>query len=142
MNGIIFGSVFSILGFAGYGMHLRNVTPILIGAAIAITIKCLIIGELPNVENNLGDIVAFIFSTGLAPIAGKYGIVYGLIGGFIHIIFTPVVANMHGGLVLYNNGVSTGFEAAVLVICGERIFKREKRRRIRYARKSKDKQDN
>lgn len=138
MNGILFGSVFSILGFAAYGMHIRNVTPVLIGASISITIKCLIQGSLPNITDNMGEIVAFIFSTGLAPIAGKYGILYGLLGGFVHIIFTPVVARMHGGLVLYNNGFSTGFEAAVFTICGERIFKRERRRRIRNAGKSKD----
>ena len=144
MNGIIFGSIISILGCASFGLHIRNTYPIWIGCAIAIAIKLIMQGNLAIIDNKLifnftvGEhcslIVAFIFATGLAPICGKYGFVYGLVGGMIHMIFTPLVLPLQGGFDLYNNGFSAGFEGALVVVCAEKVFNREKK----YARKSKN----
>lgn len=124
MNGVVFGSALSILGFAGFGMHMRNVLPVWIGSILAIYISMLIKG---NYNLSISTIIAFIFASGLAPICGKFGFVYGFVGGFIHIVLTPIMINMHGGFDLYNNGFSAGFTAAILCVVAEKIIKKEKK---------------
>lgn len=134
LNGITFGSIIAILGCSAFGLHIKNVLPIWIGCAIAIVLKLGIReGFYLDPEKDLSMIVAFIFASGLAPICGKYGIVYGLVGGFIHIILTPLMISLQGGFDLYNNGFSAGFEAAILAVLAEKIFNKEKK----YAKKSK-----
>lgn len=123
INGIIFGSILSILGFAGYGLHLRNVLSVWIGAGITIFISMLIRQDFTL---DISTIMCFIFASGLAPISGRYGIVYGLIGGMLHIVLTPIMLAFQGGFDLYNNGLSAGFEAAILCVCAEKIFIRGK----------------
>ncbi|MGM9969275.1 MAG: DUF1576 domain-containing protein [Anaeroplasma sp.] len=145
MNGIIFGSILSILGCSAFGLHIRNVYPVWLGCFISIAIKMVVNGDLGIIDSKLyfnlsyetyfSTFVAFIFASGIAPISGKYGLIYGLVGGFIHIVFTPLVLPFQGGFDLYNNGFSAGFEASVLVVCAEKIFNKERK----HARKSKNK---
>ena len=127
-NGIIFGSIIAILGCAAFGLHLRNALYIWIGCSIAIIIRLAVRdGFQFEMDKDMSTIVAFIFATGLAPIAGKYGILYGIIGGFMHMVLTPLMIGLQGGFDLYNNGFSAGFEASILAVCGEKIFNREKK---------------
>lgn len=134
LNGIIFGSIIAILGCAAFGLHIRNVLPVWIGCAIAMLLKLAIRdGFYLDPVTDLSMIVAFIFASGLAPISGKYGIVYGLVGGFMHIILTPLMISLQGGFDLYNNGFSAGFEASILAVAAEKIFNKERK----YAKKSK-----
>lgn len=134
LNGIIFGSIIAILGCAAFGLHIRNVLPVWIGCAIAMLLKLAIRdGFYLDPVTDLSMIVAFIFASGLAPISGKYGIVYGLLGGFMHIILTPLMISLQGGFDLYNNGFSAGFEASILAVAAEKIFNKERK----YAKKSK-----
>lgn len=134
LNGIIFGSIIAILGCAAFGLHIKNVLPVWIGCAIAIVLKLAIRdGFYLDPVTDLSMIVAFIFASGLAPISGKYGIVYGLVGGFMHIILTPLMISLQGGFDLYNNGFSAGFEASILAVVAEKIFNKERK----YAKKSK-----
>jgi len=146
MNGIICGSILSVAGCASFGVHIRNIWPIWVGAIIAITLKGLINKELVvsfenglnvswdfTIDNNLSTMVAFIFAGSLAPISGKFGIAYGILGGFIHMGFTPYALGLHKGLDLYNNGFAAGFEAAVIHILAEKILHRESNH---HARKS------
>ena len=134
LNGIIFGSIIAILGCAAFGLHIKNVLPVWIGCAIAILLKLAIRdGFYLDPVTDLSMIVAFIFASGLAPISGKYGIVYGLVGGFMHIVLTPLMISLQGGFDLYNNGFSAGFEASILAVAAEKIFNKERK----YAKKSK-----
>lgn len=134
LNGIIFGSIIAILGCAAFGLHIKNVLPVWIGCAIAIILKLVIRdGFYLDPVTDLSMIVAFIFASGLAPISGKYGIVYGLVGGFMHIVLTPLMISLQGGFDLYNNGFSAGFEASILAVAAEKIFNKERK----YAKKSK-----
>ncbi len=131
MNGVVFGSILSILGFAGYGLHLRNVLPIWIGAGLMIYIGMLVSG---NYELSISAIMMFVFASGLAPIAGRYGIIYGLFAGALHVIVTPLMLSFQGGFDLYNNGFSAGFVAALVTVLADKILKGRKKR----GRKSKD----
>jgi len=58
--------------------------------------------------------LAALFGTTLAPIAGRFGWYWGIVAGFIHSSAALAVGDLHGGLVLYNNGFAAGLVASVL----------------------------
>jgi tetrahydromethanopterin S-methyltransferase subunit F len=60
-------------------------------------------------------VLAALFGTTLAPIAGRFGWHWGLVAGFVHSSVVQTVGQLHGGLVLYNNGFAAGLVAAVLL---------------------------
>lgn len=136
MNGILFGSILAVLGVASFGLHLRNAVPVWIGCALAIIIMMAVRQDFSiDINRDMSILVAFVFASALAPISGKFGFVYGIAGGIIHIALTPIAVSLQGGFDLYNNGFAAGFEASVLAICGDKIFHKERRRN---ARKSKN----
>ena len=108
LNGATIGGIFTIVGFGAFGKHSKNILPIFIGVYIATTLN---IWE----ANATGAVLAALFGTTLAPIAGAYGWFYGIIAGFFHMAVVMNVGFLHGGINLYNNGFSGGFVAAVLV---------------------------
>ncbi|MGG5310042.1 DUF1576 domain-containing protein [Enterococcus mundtii] len=109
LNGPVVGGIISVAGFSSFGSHVKNCFPILIGIYIAS-----ILGTMHDMTDTT-MLVAAIFGTGLAPISGFYGGVYGVIAGFLHITLVHNLSNLHGGLNLYNSGFSTGFIAGILV---------------------------
>lgn len=109
VNGSIVGAILSVAGFSAFGSHLKNCFPILVGIYLAS-----LFGTVYKV-NQTTMIVAAIFGTGLAPISGFYGSIYGVLAGFLHIALVHNVNTLHGGLSLYNSGFSTGFVAGILV---------------------------
>ena len=60
-------------------------------------------------------VLAALFGTTLAPIAGRFGWRWGIAAGFLHSSVAQSVGHLHGGLVLYNNGFAAGLVAAILV---------------------------
>ncbi|NLM03772.1 MAG: DUF1576 domain-containing protein [Clostridiales bacterium] len=108
LNGPTMGGILTIVGFGCFGKHVKNVVPVMIGVYMA---TLLLIWD----TNSTGALLAALFGTTLAPIAGEYGWKNGVIAGFLH---TAVVMNtgfLHGGMNLYNNGFSGGLIAATLV---------------------------
>ena len=65
--------------------------------------------------DSLAVLLAALFGTSLAPVAGSFGWLAGILTGFIHLSVVMNVGYLHGGINLYNNGFSAGFVAAVLV---------------------------
>jgi hypothetical protein len=59
-------------------------------------------------------IIAGLFGTTLAPIAGNYGIIAGIVAGFLHLCVVMNVGVIHGGINLYNNGFAGGLVASIL----------------------------
>ena len=108
LNGPTIGGILTIVGFGSAGKHIKNVIPIIIGVFIA---KLLNIYE----YNSTSAILAALFGTTLAPIAGRYGAISGIIAGILHMAVTMNISNLHGGMNLYNNGFSGGFIAAALI---------------------------
>ncbi|HRX26241.1 MAG TPA: DUF1576 domain-containing protein, partial [Aminivibrio sp.] len=47
--------------------------------------------------------------------AGEFGVLWGVVAGFLHSSLVLNVGALHGGFNLYNNGFSGGAVAAVLV---------------------------
>jgi hypothetical protein len=108
LNGPTLGAIFTIVGFSAYGKHLRNIVPIMAGVFIASLTKDWGAGD-PSL------VLAALFGTTLAPIAGRFGWHWGLLAGVLHGSVAQTVGQVHGGLVLYNNGFAAGLVAAVLV---------------------------
>ena len=108
INGPVLGGILTIAGFGAAGKHLRNVIPVLFGSMIAAHLNY------HDVDFS-GNSLAILFSTGLAPISGKYGWHWGIIIGFIHVSIANIVGDLNGGMNLYNNGFAGGFVAIVTV---------------------------
>jgi hypothetical protein len=107
LNGPTIGGVFTIIGFGAYGKNIRNVVYILLGASLGH-----ILGwwELSTPVIMLGA----LFGTGIAPIAGKYGLVVGTIAISLHIGLVQNVGSLYLGLNLYNNGFAEGFTGFII----------------------------
>ena len=60
-------------------------------------------------------LLAALFSTGLAPIAGHFGPFWGVAAGALHSSVVLNVGVLYGGLNLYNNGFSAGLVCIVLL---------------------------
>lgn len=108
LNGPVIGAIFTVVAFGAFGKHLKNVFPIMLGVVLASYFQ---IWEL----NSIGVILATLFGTTLAPIAGVFGWKSGVLAGFLHLALVMNVGYLHGGINLYNNGFSGGIIAAILV---------------------------
>jgi hypothetical protein len=108
LNGPVIGAILTIVGFAAYGKHPRNIVPIMLGVFLGSLAKPWGI-DAPSIQ------LAALFGTTLAPIAGRFGWQWGLVAGFIHSSAALTTGPMHAGLNLYNNGLAAGIVASVLV---------------------------
>ena len=108
LNGPTIGAIFTILGFSATGKHLRNIAPVMFGVWLASLTKTWNITD-PSA------ILALLLSTSLAPIAGRFGVVWGMIAGFLHSSVALNVGVVYSGMNLYNNGFAAGLVAIFLV---------------------------
>ncbi len=108
LNGPTIGGILTIVGFGAYGKHYKNILPILAGVLIGVLTKIWGLDD-PRL------IIAALFSTALAPVAGEFGWVIGIIAGFINSSVVLSVGVLHGGINLYNTGFSSGIVAAIMV---------------------------
>lgn len=108
-SGPIVGAVLTVMGFSAFGNHWKNSLPILLGVMMAAWFS-------PNYgKDPFPILMTALFGTSLAPIAGAFGTIPGILAGFIHMTLVSNVSYLHGGLNLYNNGFSCGFVAAGMV---------------------------
>lgn len=107
LNGPVIGAIFTIVGFSAYGKHPRNIAPIMIGVFLGSIAK-------PWGAADPSGLLAALFGTTLAPIAGRFGWHWGIVAGFLHSSAARSVGTVHAGLNLYNNGFAAGIVAAVL----------------------------
>ncbi|MFU8780258.1 MAG: DUF1576 domain-containing protein [Kiritimatiellia bacterium] len=107
-NGPVIGGILTVTGFAAFGKHVKNCVPILAGVYLASLLKIWDGGSTPV-------IIAGLFGTTLAPIAGQFGVFAGVLAGFCHLSIVMNVGVLHGGVNLYNNGFAGGFVASFLV---------------------------
>lgn len=107
MDGIIFGTIIASLGFSSYGLQLRNLIPVWLGAIVYMAIS-------NNMFNSISIVMSFFFVSCLSPITGKYSIIAGFLAGFLHLMIIPLLLDFQGGFDLYNNGFCAGFVAFFL----------------------------
>lgn len=108
LNGPVIGAVLTVAGFGAFGKHLRNTAPLLAGAII-----CVYLNKWDPVEPV--NLLAILFSTCAAPIAGHFGWTWGIVAGFLHVAVSNFISLINGGLNLYNNGFASGLVVMVLV---------------------------
>uniref|UniRef100_UPI000A82C2AA DUF1576 domain-containing protein n=1 Tax=Clostridium sp. NkU-1 TaxID=1095009 RepID=UPI000A82C2AA len=69
-------------------------------------------------------------STTLAPIAGEFGVIAGVIAGFLHSAAALNVGIVYGGMNLYNNGFAGGLIATFLVPVFQSVRDRSARAKV------------
>jgi hypothetical protein len=107
-NGPTLGGLLTIMGFASFGKHPRNCWPVAAGVIVA----TLVFGKSLT---DPGPVLALLFGTTLAPLAGEFGPWVGMAAGFVHLLMVERTAAWHGGLDLYNNGFAGGLTATFFV---------------------------
>lgn len=107
-NGAMLAGLLTIMGFGAFGTHLKNSWPIVLG----VVLSTLIFGK---ELSSPGPLLAALFGTTLAPLAGQFGILVGIIAGFIHLVMVLQTGAWQGGMNLYNNGFAGGLTAAIIV---------------------------
>lgn len=107
-NGPVVGALLSVVGFAAFGKHPKNIVPVMLGVLLACVAKPIGAAD-PTV------LLAALFGTTLAPIAGRFGWTWGALAGFLHSSAVQTVGQLHAGLNLYNNGLAAGIVASVLM---------------------------
>jgi hypothetical protein len=118
LNGPTIGGILTIVGFGAFGKHVKNMTPVLLGVFLGSFTKIWNINDPPI-------LLAALFGTALAPIAGQFGWKYGMLAGFINSSVVLNVGVLHGGLNLYNTGFAAGIVAATMVPIIEALRKEE-----------------
>ncbi len=125
------GVILAAMTFSSQGQHPANVWPIFLGYVVLslfVVLMCTISGvELPWTLSTQGYLNGAAFATGLCPIAGRYGKRYGVIAGILAAIICTSTSSMHGGLMLYNGGLTTGITALIMVPCLEYYWHEKKR---------------
>ena len=133
-SGPVLGCLFTVFGFSAFGAHLRNYIPVLAG----VFLSTLITNYSPS---EAGMLIAAFFVVGIAPIAGQFGLVWGIISGMLHACIVMCTSMMYGGLNLYNNGFSCGWVAIVMVPVIESFMNgyevRKRKRKEKRERKKK-----
>lgn len=107
LNGPAVGGLMTVVGFAAFGKHARNCLPVFAGVVLGSWVKAW-------EASSTAVVIAGLFGTTLAPIAGQYGVLAGVLAGFFHLSIVMNVGVLHGGINLYNNGFAGGFVAAFL----------------------------
>lgn len=108
LNGPTIGGIFTVIGFSATGKHIRNIAPIMFGVLLGSLTKEWSI-------NSPSPMLALLFSTTLAPIAGEFGVVVGILAGYMHSSVALNVGIVYGGMNLYNNGFAGGIVAMFMV---------------------------
>lgn len=108
LNGPTIGGILTVMGFSAFGNHPRNTLPIFIGTFLASYFNM-------HEFHSTVAVIATLFGSTLAPIAGQFGFFAGVFAGFAHVSMVYNIGYLHGGMNLYNNGFSGGFIAAMVV---------------------------
>lgn len=108
INGPVLAGIFTVAGFGAFGKHFKNIIPVMVGVIVTAVV-------LGYDLDSTAVLITLLFSTTLAPVAGAYGPVVGIVAGMFHMILVTNVGVIHGGINLYNNGFSGGLVAGVLL---------------------------
>lgn len=121
-TGPIAGVVWCAYTWVAAGAHPLNVLPIGIGyvlISLVSTKLCPALGVGADAGrlgmNTVGILIAFSYSTGMAPISGKYGVIWGIIAGMMHFAIVTLIPLQYDFFNFYNGGFTAGVVAFVLI---------------------------
>lgn len=126
-TGPTFGVIFAALTFTAMGQHIRNVWPIFVGfpllSMFAALFNRFIGGHAMWTVSSQAYINSVAFATGLCPIVGRYGEIAGVAAGALCASLCTATGALHGGLMLYNGGFTSGIAALILIPILEHYMK-------------------
>jgi len=139
-TGMTFGIVFCMLATCNSGSHPGNVWPIMAGYMIASFlfgwIFKLLGGETYGLTiGSQAILIGLCYANGLSPVAGKYGIGWGMLAGGLHYLLVTAVPDMHGGFCLYNGGFTAALICLLAVPQLEKFLKTKEERKLAKANK-------
>ncbi|MCJ7520409.1 MAG: DUF1576 domain-containing protein [Anaerolineaceae bacterium] len=108
VNGATLAGVFTVFGFGALGKHPRNILPVILGVYLICFFKIWTHAE-------PGPLLAALFCTTLAPLAGRFGVLAGIAAGALHLPMVMHVGSIHGYMNLYNNGFAGGLVMLIIV---------------------------
>lgn len=109
LNGPLVCCLFAMIGFGCFGKHPKNVIPVMTGAVTAASFMNGLSLTSPGV------LLATMLCTGLAPISGQFGGLWGMAAGFLHMAIVQNTSYLYAGLNLYNNGFTAGLTCVIMV---------------------------
>ena len=112
-TGATMGAVLCMVCCFANGATPRNTLPILAGYGIVGVLNRLGVGAFPISGQAL--VVGLCYASGLAPLAGEFGILAGIGAGMLHAALVTSVPAIHGGFNLYNGGFTAGIVCFLLV---------------------------
>ena len=133
-TGMTFGIVFCMLATCNSGSHPGNVWPIMAGYILSSFLFAWL-GKLLGNENfaltigNQSILIGLCYANGLSPIAGKYGVGYGILAAGLHYLLVTAVPDMHGGFCLYNGGFTAALICLLFVPQLEKFCKTKEERK-------------
>lgn len=122
LSGPVLGCILTVFGFSAFGAHPKNYLPVLGGVVLACAFM------IPEISQPTMQIAAMLV-VGIAPIAGEFGVIAGILSGMVHVAVVCCTGAFYGGLNLYNNGFSAGWVAIFMVPVLESFMKRFKKRK-------------
>ena len=135
-TGPTFGVILAALTFTAMGQHLGNVWPIFLGypliSLFAGIYNALFQGQSVWTVSSQAYINSVAFATGLCPLVGRYGIRAGVAAGALCASLCTATSALHGGLMLYNGGFTTGITALILLPILETYVKNPRNRMKQY----------
>ncbi len=135
LSGPVIGAMLTAFGFAAFGAHSKNYLPVLAGVFLSTFINKFE-PTTPAVQ------LAAMFAVGIAPIAGQFGVIAGILAGGLHVAIVTCTTGLYGGLNLYNNGFSCGLVAIIMVPLAESFIKRFETRRVKRAKNTSEMSQN
>ena len=134
LNGPVFGGLFTIVGFAAFGVTIPSMLPavggVLAGAFFTGGLGGLLAGEnffdaaIEKVASR-DMLVAAMFVGGFSPMTVMYGSFATFVAGVLHSITVPNIAPLHGWMVGYNNGFAMGIIAMFFLPIIEMLGKKD-----------------
>ena len=107
LTGPLFGTIIAVSGWAASAKKPSAMAPLIAGYVIAFLIS--------SYELTPAIAMGALFVTGLCPLSDRLGPQYGLLAGFLHLFVVTRCSSIHGGLMLYNNGLSAGIVAIAML---------------------------
>lgn len=112
-TGPTMGAVFCMVCCFAVGATPRNVLPIMLGYGLMGLLHKL--GVTAFAVNSQALVIGLCYASGLAPVAGEFGFVAGIVAGLLHGCLVTSVPAIHGGFCLYNGGFTAGIVCFIFV---------------------------
>ena len=120
--GGVAGVVWCAYTWVAAGAHPLNVLPIGIGYVLISLVSKNVFPTLGIGADagrlgmdSIAILIAFSYATGMAPISGKYGAIWGIIAGMMHFAIVTLIPLQYDFFNFYNGGFTAGVVAFVLV---------------------------